>query len=162
MIGWCRRRFTGDLTLGPQRSLLLSVYAATLQPQDTAGLLGAIDGVRQQLRAAAGLPLDDGHVADVVAAADIDPHRMPQSRLATAYSPDLRWLAIGSTDGLVRLHDLKAADPRTAAHDLAGHNGPVAGLVFAADGRRLVSAGSDGTLRLWQVDAALPVAGRVI
>jgi WD40 repeat protein len=47
-------------------------------------------------------------------------------------------------------------------HDLAGHHGPVAGLVFAADGRRLVSAGSDGTLRLWQVDAASPVAGPVI
>jgi hypothetical protein len=142
--------------------LLLAVHAVTLQPNDGLGLLGAIDGVRQQLRAAAGLPLDDGQVADVVSGADIDPNRTPQSRLATAYSPDLRWLAIGSADGLVRLHDLTAADPRTAARDLAGHNGPVAGLVFAPDGRHLVSAGSDGTLRLWQVDAAPPVAGRVI
>jgi WD40 repeat protein len=139
-------RQTGDPSLGPQRSLLLAVHAATLQPNDEVGLLGAIDGVRQQLRATAGLPLDS-HTADVVAA---------------AYSPDRRWLAIGGADGLVRLHDLTAADPRTAVHDLAGHYGPVAGLVFAADGRRLVSAGSDGTLRLWQVDAASPVVGRVI
>ncbi len=115
-------------------------------PNDAVGLLGAIDGVRRQLRAAAGLPLD-GHAADVVAA---------------AYSPDRRWLAIGAADGLVRLHDLTASDPRSAVHDLAGHHGPVAGLVFAADGRRLVSAGSDGTLRLWQVDAPTPVAGPVI
>jgi hypothetical protein len=139
-------RQTGDPSLGPQRSLLLAVHAATLQPKDGVGLLGAIDGVRQQLRAAAGLQLDS-HVANASAA---------------AYSPDRRWLALGDADGLVRLHDLTVSDPRTALHDLAGHQGPVAGLVFAADGRRLISAGSDGTLRLWQLDGALPVAGRVI
>ena len=76
--------------------------------------------------------------------------------------PDGRWLAMGDADGLVRLYDLTAPDPRTAVHDLAGHRGAVAGLVFAADSRGLVSAGSDGTLRLWQVDAASQVAGRVI
>ena len=139
-------RQTGDLSLGPQRSLLLAVHAATLQPNDGVGLLGAIDGVRQQLRAAAGLPLAS-HTADVVAA---------------AYSPDRRWLATGGADGLIHLYDLTAADPHTAVHDLAGHYGPVAGLEFASDGRSLVSAGSDGTLRLWQLDAASPVAGRVI
>jgi WD40 repeat protein len=139
-------RQTGDQSLGPQRGLLLAVHAATLQPPDGVGRLGAIDGVRQQLRGAGGLPLD-GHAADVVAA---------------AYSPDRHWLATGGADGLVRLHDLTATDPRTAVHDLAGHHGAVAGLVFAADGRGLVSAGSDGTLRLWQFAAASQVAGRMI
>ena len=33
-----------------------------------------------------------------------------------------------------------------------GHSGPVNGLTFAADGRRLISCGEDGDLRLW--DAA--------
>ena len=102
-------RHTSDPSSRPQRSLLLAVYAATLQSHNTVGRLGAIDGVRQQLRAAAGLPLD-GHTADVVAA---------------AYSPDRRWLAIGAADGLVRLHDLTASDPRSAVHDLAGHHGPL-------------------------------------
>jgi len=139
-------RHTSDPSSRPQRSLLLAAHATTLQPDDAGGLLGGIDGLRQQLRAAAGLPLD-GHGADVVVA---------------AYSPDRRWLATGGADGLVRLHDLTAADPRSAVHDLAGHHGPIAGLVFAADGRRLVSAGSDGTLRSWQVDAASPVSGPVI
>jgi WD40 repeat protein len=139
-------RHTSDPSSRPQRSLLLAVHAATLQPDDGRGLLGAIDGVRQQLRPAAGMPLD-GHAADVTAA---------------AYSPDRHWLAIGAADGLIRLHDLTSTDPRSAVHDLAGHHGALAGLVFAADGRRLVSAGSDGTLRLWQVDATSPIAGRVI
>ncbi|GGI21019.1 hypothetical protein GCM10010987_12280 [Bradyrhizobium guangdongense] len=138
-------RHTSDPSSAPQRSLLLAVHAATLQPSDGRGLIGAIDGVRQQLRAT-GMPLD-GHTTDVAVA---------------AYSPDRRWLAIGTADGSVRLHDLTASGPHSAAHDLAGHHGPVAGLVFAGDGRRLVSAGSDGTLRLWQIDAASPVAGPVI
>jgi WD40 repeat protein len=139
-------RHTSDPSSRPQLSLLLAAYAATLQPHDAVGLLGAIDGVRQQLRAAAGLPLD-GHAADVEAA---------------AYSPDRHWLATGGRDGLIHLHDLTASDPRAAVHDFAGHHGPVAGLVFAADSGHLVSAGSDGTLRLWQVDAASPAAERVI
>ena len=139
-------RQTGDPSLGPQRGLLLAVHAATLQPKDSIGLLGAVDGVRQQLRGAAGVPLDD-HAADVT---------------ATAYSQDRRWLATGGADGLIRLHDLTAADPHATGHDLAGHQGPVTGLLFAADGRHLVSAGSDGTLRSWHVDVGSQVAGRVI
>ena len=139
-------QYTSDPLSRPQRSLLLAVYSATLQPKDGVGLLGAINGVRQQLRASAGPPLDD-HAADVT---------------ATAYSQDRRWLATGAADGSIRLHDLTAADPHAKAPDLAGHQGPVTGLLFAADGRRLVSAGSDGTLRSWQVDAGSQVAGRVI
>jgi hypothetical protein len=103
-------RHTSDPSSRPQRSLLLAVYSATLQPHDAVGLLGAIDGVRQQLRIAAGLPLD-GQAVDVVAA---------------TYSPDQRWLAVGRADGLIRLHDLTAADPRTAVHDLVGKRRHVA------------------------------------
>jgi WD40 repeat protein len=139
-------RHASDPSLPPQRGLLLAVHAATLQPNDGVGLLGAIDGVRQQLHATGGLPLD-GNAAHVVAA---------------AYSPDGRWLATGDANGVIHLRDLTAADPRAAERDLVGHRGPVSGLVFAADGRHLVSAGSDGTLRSWQVDAPTSDAGRVI
>ncbi|TCA83701.1 TIR domain-containing protein [Rhizobium leguminosarum bv. viciae] len=139
-------RQTGDPYLPPQRGLLLAVHAATLQPSNGAGLLGAIDGVRQQLFATGGLLLD-GQV---------------DSKAIAAYSSDGHWLATNGADGQIRLRDLTAPDPGTAVHILTGHRGPVTGIAFAADSRRLVSAGNDGTLRSWQIDSATPVAGRVI
>ncbi|QIO48709.1 TIR domain-containing protein (plasmid) [Rhizobium leguminosarum bv. trifolii] len=139
-------RQTGDPFLPPQRGLLLAVYAATLQPRSGAGLLGAIDGVRQQLFAAGGLLLD-GQV---------------DSKAIAAYSSDGHWLASSGADGQIRLRDLTAPDPGTAVHILTGHRGPVTGIAFGADSRHLVSAGNDGTVRSWRIDAASPVAGRVI
>ena len=35
---------------------------------------------------------------------------------------------------------------------LTGHRREVYGVVFARDGRRLVTAGADGTSRIWDVD----------
>jgi WD40 repeat protein len=131
-------RHTSDIGMKPQRSLLLSVRAASLKADgETAGTLNAIDGVRQQLRTIGGRPLM-GH---------------EQATRVAAFSLDRRWLATGSDDGAIRLWDLNAIDPTSRSFSLDGHKGPVHGLAFSPDGRWLVSGGEDGAVRLWRLTA---------
>ena len=65
-----------------------------------------------------------------------------------AVSPDGKWLAIGRADNSLALQSL--ADPN-AKKMLAGHAGPVAGLVFSADSTKLFSGAKDKTIKLWNV-----------
>jgi WD40 repeat protein/Cu/Ag efflux protein CusF len=65
---------------------------------------------------------------------------------AVAFSPDGRLAAVGSEAGPIVLFDLATA---AASHHLAGGAAPVAALAFAGD--RLVAAGSDGVLRVFDV-----------
>jgi hypothetical protein len=57
--------------------------------------------------------------------------------LAAGLSPDGKTLAVGGTDGLIRLFDLAAANER--GH-LEGHRGPVVSVAFGPDGALLASA----------------------
>jgi WD40 repeat protein len=47
---------------------------------------------------------------------------------------------------------------RRAPRVLRGHSGPVNAVAFFPDGRRVLSAGADGAIRIWS--SALVLAGQ--
>ena len=64
---------------------------------------------------------------------------------SVALRPDGLQLA-AAVEWTVRLFDL---DQRYQSHELRGHKGPVTGVAYSPDGRRLVSGSWDGTVRFW-------------
>jgi WD40 repeat protein/serine/threonine protein kinase len=64
------------------------------------------------------------------------------------YSPDGRWLVVGSFGEEAGLRDAVTGDLRAA---FAGHAEGVLGCAVSPDGFTVVSTSSDGTLRLWSV-----------
>jgi WD40 repeat protein len=71
----------------------------------------------------------------------------PEGRAnALAFAPDGRSLAVGFPDGTIRLLSVQTGE---ALGQLKGHHGTVQQLVFAANGRQLLTGGSDGSPLLW-------------
>jgi WD40 repeat protein len=73
-----------------------------------------------------------------------------------AFAPDGRRTALGLSDGVVRIWDLKRRwiFTRFSGHELAclsGHEGVVQSVAFDESGRNLASASWDGTMRVWDV-----------
>ncbi len=67
---------------------------------------------------------------------------------AVAFSPDNAFLAVGWSDGVIRLY--WAQDGRLM-HSWAAHPASISRMAFTRDGRLLASLGTEGTLRLWGV-----------
>jgi WD40 repeat protein/serine/threonine protein kinase/tetratricopeptide (TPR) repeat protein len=70
-------------------------------------------------------------------------------------SPDRRWVALATSDGLPRVVDLENGAVTRARE---GHAGRINHIKFSKDGRWLATAGSDGSARVWSrtLDAAGP------
>jgi DNA-binding SARP family transcriptional activator/WD40 repeat protein len=78
----------------------------------------------------------------------------PVAAPVAALSPDGRLIAFGHRDGSVRLLDIRTGRLRTAE---GRHEGPLTAMRFSADGRRLVTAGRDERLIVWNPQRAVEV-----
>jgi WD40 repeat protein/serine/threonine protein kinase len=67
------------------------------------------------------------------------------------FSADGRWLASSARDGTVQIYDVAT---RALAQRLAAHQGIAARVGFTPAADRVVSAGADGAIRVWQMDGA--------
>jgi len=67
-----------------------------------------------------------------------------------AFSPKRHWLAVASEeDTVIHLWDVSKPGSMSKEIPLKAHRGVISALAFDADGARLASASSDGTIRLW-------------
>lgn len=64
---------------------------------------------------------------------------------AIQFSPVGKWLASASSDGTVKVWDLKAGQERLTM----GHQAPVHALAYRPDGRQLLSGGARGLIKTW-------------
>jgi WD40 repeat protein len=78
---------------------------------------------------------------------------------AVALSPDGRVLAWGGSGNPV-VHRWDLVGGRELLLPMSGHENHVHGLAFAPGGKALASGASDGTVRLWRLDAAGPPGAR--
>jgi WD40 repeat protein len=78
------------------------------------------------------------------------PPAVPGAVASAAWAPDGKRLAFSLEAGLIIVaeFDGKAVRPLEV---FRGHEGPVEGLAFAADGMNIFSAGSDKTVRTWEL-----------
>jgi len=74
-----------------------------------------------------------------------EPSGMP---VAAGYSPDGRWLAVGSRDGAIRIYEARTY---ALSRVLLGHKAGVDCVDWSLDSQRLATGGRDSTIRLWDL-----------
>ena len=111
------------------------------------GLTATEDGRRL---VGASEPDDETYVIDPVRLRLVS--RLKGGGSAAGVSADGRTVALGSSEGEVRLLDLRSG----RARPLEGtHDGEIHRAAFAEDGRTVITTGSDGKVNLWDADGGL-------
>ncbi len=77
-----------------------------------------------------------------------------------AISPDSRTLAVGDEQGTIHLVELASGKFRQRL--VGGHQGNINALLFAADGKRLVSGSTDTTALVWDLTGQLNASAKPI
>lgn len=75
-----------------------------------------------------------------------------------AFSPSGRWLAATLSSGEVGLWQWKGYDEPAGGLLTDKHNGAAHHVVFSRDSQSFATVGSDGTVKLWDVDKPAPTA----
>jgi hypothetical protein len=81
------------------------------------------------------------------------------SSVALAFAPDGRFLALGGSDNIIRVHDVR--DGKELGQ-FAGHDGAILALAFAPNGQTLLSGSNDTTALAWDGGAMLATAGKPV
>ena len=80
-------------------------------------------------------------------------YQMSSSAWIMTYSPDSSYLAMGDSDGRVRVHHAKSG---AFVAEFEGHTEGVTGLWFLPDGHSLLSRSwADATVRIWSIRDAM-------
>jgi WD40 repeat protein len=135
------------------------IVRRTLHSTRIAGLAYSADG-RQVASAAVGSPdqwlLKKGEVkvwdAETAKVAHVLSTRDGLGFHSVAFHPTRPLLATGGEDTVVRLWDTTTGEQICA---LSGHKSAVLCTAFSPDGKLLVSAGGNGNLKIWDVEANL-------
>lgn len=67
-----------------------------------------------------------------------------------SFTPDGEWVAMGSTDGAVRIWDI-AKSERPLGGDMPVHQKGVGDLVFSPDKKKLITGDEDGEIKIWDL-----------
>ncbi|MFM9996375.1 MAG: protein kinase domain-containing protein [Phycisphaerales bacterium] len=173
--GWCAQFIPDARTLvttsrGPGDARLWAVgpYAGARTVVAHAGTVVGLAVSPDGTRLASSGTDGSYKIWDAASAAELKAWTSRSPVRAMAFSPDGLWLASAHSSGTVRANPLTDVGRRT--NDGKGHRGSVEGLAYRPDGR-LVSGGTDGTIRLWEapegqelasVDAGSAVGGLAV
>ena len=66
----------------------------------------------------------------------------------TAHSDDGAWFVSGDDSGRIDLWDMK--EPKLASRSFKAHSGPIVGMALSANGDRILSAGEENLIKVWE------------